>query len=627
ARVTVEDNAFNVKGFVQSRKNFSDFDLTVTAEDASLESVIALLPEQYLSALGDFSSTGRFKFDAIVKGKLSAAERPAIQFEFGLNDGKLSSPRLTEPFKDVSFDAVFTNGEGRSKQNSIFEISNFKGYLNRELITMSLKIEDLNDPKVDFKADGALPVGYLYGLFENPAITGGDGEVELRNLTLSGHYRDMIDINKITAVAMNGDVVFDDAGLEVNGEKLTFDKGTLRLRDNLLTLEDLKMEGAGSEITLRGFMRNLLPVLLADSLNTENAVLEFNADLLAPVMDVGRLVKLTDVPVKEGEVQQEVFDSLNVEKNETRHRLTDLLNGTFNAKVDEFRYNKIEGTAFNGKLIFEDSKMRIEGDARGMDGGFTLDGTVFFEKEPRLEAKLDCEHIDVKEFFRQTNDVGQTVLKAENISGDMNSKMLIHAFWDSTGNFSTEKLHVWAGIGIRKGELRGFKMLDEFATYAKIQDLRNVRFEDMQNWLEVKDSTFYLPAMFLQNNAMNLTIAGEQTFDDKIDYGIKVNAGQVLATKFKKNNKNVESIPAKENGFFNLYFHVNGTLDKYKYETNKRKVKDKFDRSESQKRRVRAELIKAFGAPLNMVKEPTGWEDEGEKASSNDEGDEYIPGF
>jgi hypothetical protein len=126
---------------------------------------------------------------------------------------------------------------------------------------------------------------------------------------------------------------------------------------------------------------------------------------------------------------------------------------------------------------------------------------------------------------------------------------------------------------------------------------------------------------------MNMTVGGQQSFDDKIDYGIKVNAGQVLANKFKNGNKNVESIPAKENGFFNLYFHLTGTLDKYKYATDKRKVKQMFERSETQKRLIRAQLIKVFGAPLNMVKEPKGWEDKGETAPVEEDDVEYIPGF
>jgi hypothetical protein len=624
-RLILEDNAFNVNGYVQSQKKFTDFDLTATAEDANLETVIALLPKQYLAALGDFSSTGKFKFGAAVKGKLSAAERPAIHFEFSLDNGKLTSPRLIEPFKDVSFDASFTNGVQRSNQNSVFEISNFKGYLERELITMSLRMEDLDNPQVDFQADGALPVGYIYGLFNYPAITDGSGEVEIRNLKVNGLYNDMISIHRIVNVVMSGDINFDDAILEINKEKMLIDRGTLRFSDNLMTLEDLKLEGVGSQVSLQGFARNLLPVLLADSLNSQNAVLEFQADLLAPAMDVGRFVKLTDVPVKEGQVQQEVYDSLKVAKYEGRQHFTDFLKGVFNASIDEFRYDKIEGQDFTGKMTFENGQMRIEGNTRGMDGIFALDGTVFFEKEPRLEAKLDCERIDIKKFFEQTNNAGQTYLTAENLAGIMNAKMLIHAFWDSTGNFDMDKLHVWAGVGIKNGELKGFKMLEEFSSYANIQDLRKVRFMDLQNWLEVKNSTFYLPSMFIQNNAMNMTVSGEQTFDDKIDYNIKVNAGQVLTQKFKKHNTKLEPIPAKENGFFNLYFNIAGTLDDYKYESNKRKVKDKFNRSESQKRLIRAALIKAFGAPLNMLREPKGWEDKGE--TSPVEEDEYIPGF
>lgn len=627
-RVTVEDNAFDVDGYVQSHKNFTDFDLKVAAQDASLETVVALLPEQYLSSLGDFTSSGQFRFEALVKGKLSAAERPAINFSFGLEDGKLSSPRLQEPFKDVSFSANFTNGEGRSAQQSVFEISDFKGYLNRELVTLRLRMTDLDAPNIDFELDGVLPVGYVYGLFNNPAITDGSGEVEIKHLRLQGLYRDMVSVDRVQSVAMSGDIDFDDTALKINDEKMVVDRGSLHFDNNLLSLENLRIEGAGSQIELRGNARNLLPVLFADSLNSTNVALEFAVELHSPRMDIGRLVKLTEVPVKESEVGAQVFDSLSVAKNEQRSRTTDFLKGTFVAQVEEFYFDKIEGKNFTGKLVFDQGQMRIEGNTAAMQGDFALDGTLFFEKEPWLEAKLDCKEIDVRTFFHQSNNFGQEYLVADNINGNMNAKMLIHAFWDSTGTFDMDKLHVWAGLGIQNGELKGFKMLEEFSEFVKIQDLRNIRFTDLQNWLEVKNSTFYLPVMFLQNNAMNLTVAGQQSFDDKIDYSIKVNAGQVLSNKFKKHNSKLDPIPAKESGFFNLYFNIAGTLDQYKYETNKRKVKEKFERSERQKSQIRAALIRAFGAPLNMLREPRDWGDEGEAASAaSDDDTEYIPGF
>ena len=240
-----------------------------------------------------------------------------------------------------------------------------------------------------------------------------------------------------------------------------------------------------------------------------------------------------------------------------------------------------------------------------MDGRFAVDGTIFFQKEPSLIAKVSGDKIDVKKFFYQTENAGQDFLRDEHIEGTMNTKLLIHAYWDSTGNFISDKLHVWAGIGIQNGELKDFEILNELSSYVKVRDLRDVQFVDMQNWLEIKSSKFYLPVMFIQNNAMNMSICGEQTFDDKIDYGIKINAGQVLANKLKSGSKH-KPIKAKKKGFFNLYFNVYGMLDNYEYETNKNKVKSMFAESEKRKRRIRAALIKEFGAPIEYAPRASG---------------------
>jgi len=279
-------------------------------------------------------------------------------------------------------------------------------------------------------------------------------------------------------------------------------------------------------------------------------------------------------------------------------------------------------------LIFENREMRISGYTKGMNGSFDLDGALFFEKQPRLEAKLSCLNIDVKEFFRETNNLGQDFIRQEHLNGTMNAKMLIHTFWDSTGTFLTGRMHVWAAVGIEKGELKDFKMLEEFSDYANVSDLRQVRFASMQNWIEVKNNTVYLPAMFLQNNAMNLTVSGEQTFDDKINYNIKVNAAQVLANKFKKHNTNLKPIKAQNDGFFNLYFNINGTLDDYHYGTNRKLVKEKFAQSEQQKRQIKGTLIRAFGgASLNLLpNQPDNRQDAGEP-TTQDEDVEYIEGF
>ena len=626
-KVLIEDNLFNLAGKINKKNGYTDIDLLATADDADIASVIALLPKEQLELLGGFSSEGTFHFSMDIIGRLSSTQSPAMEATLSLQNGRLTHPLLKGPLKDVSFDAVFTNGEGHSLATSSFEIKKFKGYLHRELLTLHLKIEDFDDPFIDFQMDGALPVEYVYGFFGHPGITGGDGEIEINNLDVAGLYRDMLSVRHVPNVEMKGALEFDDAAIEIIGENIILDRGKLIFDNNELSLQDLRIEGAGSDIVLHATASNLLPVLFADSLNSNNARLLFSGRMNASKLDLSKWRKVADVPMKENAVGHSVYDSLKTEKYAHRARLTDLIQGSFKVNVDRFTYNIIEGKNFMGNLSIENSQAHINGAAEAMDGQFTLGGVAYFTKEPYVKMKLSGDGIDVRKFFYQTENLGQNVVRHENLEGTMNINMLVEAYWDSTGQFLYDKLHAWSGFGIKKGELKNLDILETFSSYVKVRDLRHIRFEDMQNWVEIKNSKFYLPVMFLQNNAMNMLVSGEQTFEGKIDYGIKINAGQVLVNKLKSGS-NQKPIKAKKDGFFNLYYNVYGTLDDYKYETNRRKVKDMFRRSEKQKQQIRAVLIKEFGAPLHMLRHPALWPDDNDEVAGWDDDDvEYIEGF
>lgn len=245
-----------------------------------------------------------------------------------------------------------------------------------------------------------------------------------------------------------------------------------------------------------------------------------------------------------------------------------------------------------------------------MGGRFNLAGSLFFEERLRLQARFDCADVNVKEFFRQTDNFGQSVLQDRHIDGTLSAKMALFADFDENGNIVLPDLLVFAGIGIENGELKDFEMLDNFSSYVKVEDLRRIRFVNMQNYLEIKNGKLYLPAMFIQSSAMNLTVSGEHSFDNEIDYNIKVNAGQVLATKFKKYNPGLEPIKAK-GGFVNLYFKVFGTIDEFDYKTAKKDVKQDLQLSERRKNEIKNALRQAFGS-IDLIEEPAGWGDEGE---------------
>lgn len=608
AALEIEGNAFAVDGSIETWESGTYFDLSASSANGSLEGVLALLPAQYAESLQDFSSTGKFNFNALVKGQYNQRQSPEVRVEFGLQDGRLSSPRLDNPLKDVSFNAVFTNGKFRDNSSSVFTLENFKGYFNRELMEMRLEVANFDEPAIDFSMDGVIPLESVYKMLGNPNITGGGGEVEIKQLRLNGAYKDMIDPGRIARVQASGALAFDDATLAVKEEEVIFDRGELRLEGNRMAVEGLRIEGAGSDISFMGSAYNIIPVLFADSVNSQNVELLFDASLVAKSLDIDRLMKFSALTPEEEQAPEEVKDSLKVAVVQKREAITSFLKGSFNADVEAFNYNLIEGNNFKGKLEFDNNIMGIRGDVEAFKGTLQLDGEAYFEDEPRLEAKLSCKAIDVTEFFRQSENFGQEVLKAENLKGKLDALIAIYAYWDEEGNFDMDKLRVLAGVAIKDGELQDFDMLESFSTFVKIKDLEQIRFVDMQNFLEIRKQKLYIPAMFIRSNALNMTISGEHTFNNEIEYNIKVNAGQVLADRFKRYDPSLKPKPARRSGTFNLYYAILGTIDDYNIQSSKRRVKSDFEQSEIRRREIQRALEQTFGI-VQLLEEPEEWKD------------------
>ena len=622
--LSVNDNLFHVNGVLTSGSNHTDFDLKISSEDSKLGAVIDLLPESFQEYLGDFESRGEFNFEATIDGRLSSKENPAIRVNFGLEDGRITSPRLTDDFKDVSFTAIFSNGEGRDNLSAVFQIPRLKGYFNRELVEAQFEMKNMDDPVIDLLLDGALPLASIYGLFNNPAISDGRGELEIRNFHLQGRYKDMINTQSIDRVKAEGQLTFDDASLTINKETLVFDRGQVTLEGNLLNILGVKLEGAGTELTFNGSANNLLPVLLADSINSQDAQLDFKATLEAEQLDLDRLMIIGDIPVEQNSVDSLVFDSLQVAQTQKREHITNFLKGTFDANIKSFNFREIQADNFKGNLVFDRNLMNIKGSAMAMEGSIDLEGEVKFEDKPSLRAKLTGRGIDMHELFRQSENFGQTVLEAQHLSGNLDANVIIQGYWSENGNFDMDKLKAYAVLGITDGELKDFSLLESFSAYVKIQDLKHIKFVNLENWLEVSGKKVIIPAMFVQSNALNMQVSGEHTFENLIDYNIKINAGQVLFNRFKKFNPNLEPQKAQRNGWFNMYFNIQGPLETYEVTSSKRDVKNQFTKTESIKRRIQRNLLEAFGS-ITVLKKQIDMRDEGEAAPKDDT--EYIDGF
>ena len=603
---------FNVVGDLTPTKDGLLTDLRVESRSGSLEDVIALIPPDYAGNLGELETRGQLELTGSFTGEWTGRKYPKMDGRLLFSDGRVGSPRMNVGVRDLNLRARFAYLDGPKGGIQSFAIEELIGNFRGEPFAMKLDVEDVEDPKIDFSANGSFPLATLPAILGESPLTEGEGFVRIEDLRITGRYADMLRPRSIARVAAAGRLTFEDGELTVNGRELAFPSGILQLRDNEMELTDLTFEGADTELAFTGKATNLIPVLFADSLNTNDAELRFDARLTGRSFDIDELLKLAG-PTEEEEEEAAAAgktDSLRAKTVARRARLTDLLRGRFDAVVDEWNYGEIEGENFRGQLFFAPQRLDVTGITNAMSGQLRVDGEVYFRELLRVEGRVKAVSIDATEFFRQGENFGQEVLVADNIEGKMNASMWIQTYFDEDGELDYEKLNVLAGVDIANGELRDFEMLENFAFALKAGDLERVRFTRLRNFFEITDQTLYIPRMFIQSSAVNLELSGSHTFNNYLDYFIKVNAGQAIKNKISRHDDALEILPARRNGFFNLYYTIKGPLDTYVVESDKRAVKNDFQRSEYRKDRVRRKLQELFAEPIELMEAPSETEDE-----------------
>ncbi|MBB4079949.1 hypothetical protein GGR28_002576 [Lewinella aquimaris] len=592
-RITSGDLTLETTGFVTPTEDGLTTALNISSTSGNLADVLQLLPPSYTGSLADWETRGRLSLSTAVNGAWTRSTYPRIDGKLEFTDGRLDSPRMNVGARNIDLAATFAYVNGPRGGVQTLAVERLTGTFSGEPFDLKLRLEDLEDPRITFAADGSLPLATLPAMLGEGAVSRSDGVMHFRDVTLSGYYRDMVDARRMGRVSSAGTIRLVDGEFTVNDKVLFLPSGELKLLDNAVEVTDLAFAMEETRAVLSGRATNLIPVLFADSLNSRDAALEFTATLSGTVIDVGELLALS------GPAEEAAPTAIPAETTR-RVRLTDLLDGRFEAEVEAWTWDEMHGENFRGQLICTPGQLTLRGLTEAMAGAFRLDATTYFRETNRVDARITASKVDAEEFFYQSGNFGQEVLTADHLKGELNARILLELAFDDRGEIDYDRLHVLAGLEILDGELRDFPMLENFAFALKSGDLERVRFTHLANYFEISKRTIYIPAMLIRSSAINLTLSGRHTFDQELEYYVKVNAGQVIANKISRHDRALEVLPAL-NGLFNLYYTIRGPLESYVVDSDKRAVKADFIRSEALRNRIKQALDLRFQQPIELL--------------------------
>lgn len=432
-----------------------------------------------------------------------------------------------------------------------------------------------------------------------------------------------------TALLKNGGIHFLEAKQEINGldVELLYDSGGTR-----------PGEKSSAEVVFK--KSALIGSGLEGKITIEN--------LDRPVFDISLNGSLPSGLINLLEIEGLKFDkgSLDIYTFELRRFQPEIAtlssfmeDGKVSLKADNLSFIYLNNTITvpDGELQLEDSKLNIQFDAftwnkatvDDLNGSitahqdkidFTLDGTLCegkvettgmitgMNQRPVSTSSWKVTGIEMKSLLESFSNFDQTFITSDHLKGKANIWAEATIPFDEKWNIRTNEVLMRSAIDIRDGQLKGMKTLEDFSKYVHIDDLRDIRFNQLRNYMKIENGTVYLPVMFIQSSALNLSISGEHGFDQDILYYLKLNAGQVVSNKIKKNNVLKELKQARKSGWINMYFILRGNTSDVQYQQYRAAVIAGFEQSTALKENLRNYLVEKFGYDVYWL-EPNEWED------------------
>ena len=153
----------------------------------------------------------------------------------------------------------------------------------------------------------------------------------------------------------------------------------------------------------------------------------------------------------------------------------------------------------------------------------------------------DDQRMDIARLFDSFGNFGQDDLTSKNLNGTAdiiieNANMT----FDENYELQYPSVYVLVQVAINDGELIDYKPLEELSGYIDVDELKHIRFNRMENQIEINKEVITIPAMEVNSSALNLYVTGTHTFDNHINYQFKIRLGEILSKKFLKRHKQDE---------------------------------------------------------------------------------------
>ena len=213
-----------------------------------------------------------------------------------------------------------------------------------------------------------------------------------------------------------------------------------------------------------------------------------------------------------------------------------------------------------------------------------ITGEVKFYERPynylKLFTSAHLEKINIRNLFSAFQNFGQEFIQDKHIKGEGTADVQLQSSWNPGFEFDPNKLQLSSELIIEKGELVEFSPLLSLSSYVRVEELKNVKFSTLETTIRIEHNIIKIDAMDINSSALSVSIAGTHSFDNEIDYQVRLLLSELISKKFRKKNTNINSefgiVEDDGLGHTTLHLKMTGNMDNPNIYFDKIKIKEKI---------------------------------------------------
>ncbi|MBT4738340.1 MAG: hypothetical protein HOO15_03860, partial [Flavobacteriales bacterium] len=188
-------------------------------------------------------------------------------------------------------------------------------------------------------------------------------------------------------------------------------------------------------------------------------------------------------------------------------------------------------------------------------------------------SNLEINKINISDGFKSFDNFKQIFITNKNINGTATANIYLQAIWNKDFDFYYPSLHMSSQLRIENGELIKFNPMYNLSDYVSLEELKEVKFATLENKIRIENKRIIIPEMDIRSTALSVHVSGEHSFDNIMDYKVRLLLSDVLGNKVKE-SMSLEEIEHNHEGKTTIQLKMSGHVDDPKISLDKVQLKE-----------------------------------------------------